>query len=357
MKLSFGKLSFWKLSFWNAAIVAAVLAPCGALWAQNSTNPIQVALLRWYQGNTVAHFSGNPASTCSAPTGLAFDGTHIWVACKGDGHLQELNASDGKWMATVSLSDTPVNLLYDGANIWVTNGSTSSGRVYKVDVAAVNAGCSSGPTCVTGPISVGSGPWGLAFDGTSVWVSNYNDNTLYKVSQSGSSTKITSFSNCTGPFGLAFDTQYIWVACSVTGTLQQLTTLGTLVNAVSLGSGDGPFNLAYDGAGTTCATHTANSPGNLWVTGTPNSVWKVSACTYSVSSPIAVAGPDSVAFDTKYIWVSNNSNGTVTKLLASSPSTTIPGSPFTAGTHPTRVAFDGGNIWVANQGSNDVSKF
>jgi DNA-binding beta-propeller fold protein YncE len=60
-----------------------------------------------------------------------------------------------------------------------------------------------------------------------------------------------------------------------------------------------------------------------------------------------------VAFDGTNIWVANNSDNTLTKLLASTGATL---GTFTVGAAPVGLAFDGANIWVANQGSSSVTK-
>jgi len=73
-----------------AVISALILVP--HMTAQSAANPIQVALLRWYQANTAVAFyacSGGKAGS------LAFDGRHIWVTCYGAvSEVEEFNASD-----------------------------------------------------------------------------------------------------------------------------------------------------------------------------------------------------------------------------------------------------------------------
>jgi DNA-binding beta-propeller fold protein YncE len=60
-----------------------------------------------------------------------------------------------------------------------------------------------------------------------------------------------------------------------------------------------------------------------------------------------------VAFDGVNIWVTNNSDNTVTKLRASDGGGAV---TYAVGSTPIGVAFDGVNIWVANYGSNSVTK-
>jgi hypothetical protein len=138
-----------KLASVRVATVAAVSVCTSHLWGQSANNPIQVALLRWYQANIVTQFS-----TCTGVNGLAFDGDHVWVACAVDNELEEFNAGDGALVRTVTGVSNPYSLVYDGANIWATGSGT---------ITEVNASTGS---IVGTPITVGSQPTGLAFDGS-----------------------------------------------------------------------------------------------------------------------------------------------------------------------------------------------
>ena len=118
------------------------------LFAQNPNNPVQLALLRWYQVNTVAQFS-----TYAQPRGMAFDGSHVWVACQGANEVEEFNAADGALVATVSVQ-SPRGLVYDGAYMWASN--YQSGTVTKI---AANT------ATVEGTFAVGANPSSLVFPG------------------------------------------------------------------------------------------------------------------------------------------------------------------------------------------------
>jgi len=73
-----------------------------------------------------------------------------------------------------------------------------------------------------------------------------------------------------------------------------------------------------------------------------------SSLTYSVGQ-----FPSALAFDGTNIWVANNNDNSVSKLLASTGATV---GMFTVGVWPDGVAFDGTNIWVVNEFSNSVTK-
>jgi YVTN family beta-propeller protein len=60
-----------------------------------------------------------------------------------------------------------------------------------------------------------------------------------------------------------------------------------------------------------------------------------------------------VAFDGTNIWVANEGDNSVSKLLASTGAVV---GTHGVGNSPGGVAFDGTNIWVTNQGDNTVTK-
>jgi len=110
-------------------IAALALLFTAKLWSQNPTNPLQVGMQHWYQANQVTQFA-----TCQDPTGLAFDGAHMWVGCYGSnsGSLREYNASDGSLVRTIASSFlNPSAVVYDGVNIWASNAA--AGTVQKVN--------------------------------------------------------------------------------------------------------------------------------------------------------------------------------------------------------------------------------
>src|SRR5579863_7890873 len=57
--------------------------------SSSSQNPLQIALLHWYNANLTTQFK-----TASNPTAVAFDGASIWVANNGSKSVTKLRASD-----------------------------------------------------------------------------------------------------------------------------------------------------------------------------------------------------------------------------------------------------------------------
>jgi YVTN family beta-propeller protein len=316
------------------ARIAVVLTLVLQLTAQNAANPIQIALLRWYQANTAAQIS-----TCATPGGMAFDGSHIWVACNNADEIQEFNASDAALVRTVATSGlSPTLLLYDGANIWATNYGSNS-------VTEVNASTGT----VTATFAVQSEPESMAFDGANVWVTNYGSGSISEVVEATGVVNNYTLAGCSAPWGVAFDGAHLWVACHTSNTVVEVNPVGGgVLTAVSLSPQQAPTFIAYDG-------ETSQTGGPfIWVTDNSSGmVSKVSISNFSVANFSAGPTPWGVAFDGLYIWIGNGSSSTVTKLLQSTGAT--------VGTYPTGgpaefLGFDGGNIYVANHGGGTISK-
>jgi DNA-binding beta-propeller fold protein YncE len=67
---------------------------------------------------------------------------------------------------------------------------------------------------------VGKFPWGIAFDGTNMWVTNYGDNTVTELSPTGAT--LGTFPVGNAPRGIAFDGTHMWVANMGDGTVTEL---------------------------------------------------------------------------------------------------------------------------------------
>ncbi len=360
------KFPFVRPSFRDFAIATGVLALSGVLCAQNAKNPIEVALLRWYQVNTAVQLS-----TCSPPSVLGFDGKHIWVACGNVSELHEYNSSDGSPIAAItSVFVSGVlfsSLLYDGENIWVSGNSNTAGFVTRINVSTVNGdaacvagggGCnctSLGNACAS-VSNVLSGAGGMTFDGANVWVANGGANNLSRITANAqppiAATTVTLNSACNQPLFLAFDGTNVLVPCRNSNSVQFVTlTQQSLLTGIT-----SPAWITYDGT-------------DIWVTSTNGTVYEVSpsGSGHIVSSAKGITGGagGGSAYDGKYLWVADYSTAMVTKLQLGGPITSSGSAPnitsmtaFSGGlTNPESPVFDGANVWFANSGGTTVSKF
>ncbi len=200
-----------------------------------SLNPLQIALLRWYP----ALQTGGRVAVAGVPNKLAFDGTNIWVtelvAPAGlPGVVQKISVSTGVAGPPITVGINPYGIAFDGESVWVANGSDNT--VQRIPVATATPGP---------PISVGLAPDGLAFDGANIWVANQLGNSVQKIPVS---TGVPGGPIAVGvaPIALAFDGTSIWVTNAGDGTVQKIP-VATGIPGPPIAVGAFPGALAFDG--------------------------------------------------------------------------------------------------------------
>jgi YVTN family beta-propeller protein len=52
---------------------------------------------------------------------VSSDGTHVWVASRGDGKVTEIDAATGTVVQTIPVGLRPTGVSSDGTHVWVTN--------------------------------------------------------------------------------------------------------------------------------------------------------------------------------------------------------------------------------------------
>ena len=230
---------------------------------------------------------------------------------------------------TFPVGSSPYGVAFDGSNIWVTH--SIGGIVTKLRA-------SDGVTL--GNFAAGASPFGVAFDGSNIWVANYSTNIVTKLRASDGAT-LGAFPVGTGPYSVAFDGSSIWVPNFLSNNVTRLRASDG-VNLGTFAVGTSPVGVAFDGS-------------NIWVSSfQDNRVTKLRASDGANLGSFAVgASPEGVAFDGSSIWVSNFQDNSVTKLRASDGANL---GTFPVGSNPFGVAFDGSGVWVVNLSSNNVTK-
>jgi Protein kinase domain len=187
----------------------------------------------------------------SLPENIADDGTHIWVTNGKGNSVTELNASDGKWIRTLSGGNygfgNPYGIVSDDIHIWVTNFAAGS-------VTELNA--SDGAWIRTLPGF--SYPANVVASGTHIWVTNYAGNSLTELNSSDG-TRIRTLSGGSygfnGPYGIADDGTHVWVANDGGSVTELNASDGTWIRTLS--GGNYGFNRP---------DHIAISGTHIWVT-------------------------------------------------------------------------------------------
>jgi YVTN family beta-propeller protein len=313
------------------AKIAANPGPPGEKGDKGDPGPVSArcsAILRW----DLPACKATTVPVGAAPSGVAFDGTSIWVTNQISNNVSKVDPLTNTVVATVFVGSGPQGVAFDGTSIWVAN--SGSNNVSKIDPVM---------NTVTDTVAVGSGPQGVASDGTHIWITNTDSNNLSKIDPATNTVTTTDPALFdTNPIGVAFDGSSIWVAQTNTGYVSKINPVtNALITGVAVGLG--PVGVAFDG------TH-------VWVTNyTSGNVSKIDPVTDTVTATVPVGiEPWGVAFDGSNIWVTNTGSpiGTVSKI---DPATDTVTATVTVGWNPRAVAFDGSNIWVAN-GSGSVSR-
>ena len=119
-----------------------------------------------------------------------------------------------KWAPYSGLSfqveGRPFGVAFDGANLWVTNaGANFVTKLRASDGANL------------GNFDVGSASLGVVFDGANIWVTNQGSNTVTKL-RASDGAKLGNFSVGNQPAGVAFDGANIWVANQGSNSVSKL---------------------------------------------------------------------------------------------------------------------------------------
>jgi YVTN family beta-propeller protein len=279
------------------------------------------------------------------PTLVQSDGTDVWVANAVGGTVSRVRAGDGKLLDTWTGATGAFAVLTAMGRVFVA-GSTGPGSLYTIDPT----GAGGAVTEVTNN-GLPAFPQGIAFDGRRIWTANLG-------ASAGSVSIVTpgpllpwSFTSVStgfsGPFGMLFDGSNIWVTDLFVNTLLKLDQNGAILQTVNVGNR--PNAPAFDGT-------------NIWVPNRfDNTVTVVRAATGTVIATLSGNGlnsPVQVAFDGQRILVTNHDGDSVS-LWKAADLTPIGVFSTGAGTQPTGACSDGTYFWITLQGpsANQLARF
>jgi len=178
---------------------------------------------------------------------VAFDGTSIWVTgetgncCTSGqtpGRVSKINPTTNTVTATRSVGYRPIGMAFDGTSIWVID---QTGGVYQINATT---------NIVTAGFGVGGRPYAITFDGTSIWVAATaagSSGTVSKINPTTNTVDATVFVDgfpFNFPFELAFDGTSIWIS-NAGGLLKINPTTNTVTATITVGQTT--RGLAFDG--------------------------------------------------------------------------------------------------------------
>ena len=194
-----------------------------------------------------------------------------------------------------------------------------------------------------GLTAVGANPQFIASDGLDVWVSLYDDATVYRVRASDGSVQ-AHWTGATNGLGVLVALGRIFITGNTSpGNLYMIdpTAAPGAVTTVSNLLGIGPVGITFDGT----KIWTANGSSVSIITPGSSTPWATTNITTGFVNPFGAI------FDGANVWVTDRGDNTIKKLDAGGA--ILQSVPV--GAKPIIPAFDGTNIWVPNLIDNSVS--
>ena len=304
--------------------------------------PQQIASGAWWEAPdreaTIILESG------SNPRGIAFDGSHIWVACGGTNNVLRIEPVSAEIIATVELGvlSYPWGVGFDGTHIWVTLSTLQgAGGVVKIDLAT---------NSVVSSIGTGNNPRGVRYGAGSIWVANLSSNTVTRINPATGAVQATI--PVTGsPYALVYDGEAMWVTrqsspgrriSKIDPATNQLS-----IEGISLGEVGG---AAFDGQNLWVANQDPDSNDYYHRVSHPSANGSTTYLYFEDPKPVTKG----VLFDGQYVWMTVTTNTHF--LVRFRPSAPRDWTTFTVGSGPYGLAFDGTNIWVTCTTSNRIQK-
>jgi YVTN family beta-propeller protein len=246
----------------------------GSIWAVSyesklltRINPATMAVVGTY---------GVPAP----PVGIAVGGGLVWIAIAfGDNSLRPFDPKTKQLGQPVSLAGEVAlqGVAYGQNSVWVTDKNNN--MVYRVD---------SSTDLLTAQIRVGKGPEEIAADSTAIWVANAVDNTVSRIDPN-SSHVVQTIALRGAPTAIAAGQGAVWV---VSESANLVVRIDPTTNARVEIPMAGPTGVVV-------------SRSTVWVAqGATGRVARIDASTNAILPSLVVAGTvDGIAADVQSVWV------------------------------------------------------
>lgn len=232
-------------------------------------------------------------TVCAGVAGLAYDGGYIWVSCQGANEVRVVSAKDQSYVPFNSQFSVPQPgaIVFDGKNMWVASRGDGSIRVIdaggRVEIQNI-------PGSPATPVVE------MASDGSRMWVTTGAASAfVFSLSNPGGGSSIFHMSDA-GAWSLAFDGTNMWITNADQDTV---TVAGPgLVNLGEFGVGDQPKDLVFDGELMWVANYEGNSV----------SLFRTSDLS-SIDTVLLGYRPVDTVFDGANVWITDYDGNQVHK--------------------------------------------
>ena len=200
-------------------------------------------------------------------------------------------------------------------------------------IASIDAASAPHHAAVIKTLSVPGGPFGMASDGTNMWVACQIGNTVDKFDLATQTLQDT-IAGDGSPFDVASIDSTLWVVDNFPGAVSRIDeTNDSVVATISVPANRYPTGFAFDGT-------------FIWVPDNyGDNVLKIDPSTNAIVDSIAIGAESwGVVFDGSHIWASAYGSNYVAEI---DPATDAVIANVTVSTYPMFLAFDGTDVWVS----------
>ncbi|MEW5806958.1 MAG: transglutaminase domain-containing protein [Acidobacteriota bacterium] len=173
-----------------------------------------------------------------SPTGMAWDGKHLWIADMKVHRIFKVRPEDGTVISSIpSPGLWPAGLAWDGSHLW--NADTVEKKIFVIDPA-------------TGKVlrtmdSPTDAPRGMAFDRNDLWLLDDASDEISRVSTSDGTTIASLKAPGQEATGVSVDGDYFWLSDRMTDEIYRIHKRTGDVLFVLSAPGPYAWGLAWDG--------------------------------------------------------------------------------------------------------------
>jgi len=177
-------------------------------------------------------------SPCACASGLAFDGSKIWMADLRMDRLVAIDPVSGTRKGSIpSPGFWPTGLAWDGEKLWSIDQKQA--KIYRVDTA---------DGCILQVIEAPTkNPEGLAWDGKNLWISDSKTREIIEIDPADGTAIRTLQAPDKSPQGLAFDGRFLWCADRLSDEIHMIDPASGALILIASSPGPYPRGLAWDG--------------------------------------------------------------------------------------------------------------
>ncbi|MBM4157532.1 MAG: transglutaminase [Ignavibacteria bacterium] len=181
------------------------------------------------------------------PTGLCFDGKHLWVADRETDKIYCVDTENGNIIRELeSPAYWPMGLAWDGEYLWnadlrgITDKSEDlDGMIFKIDIRD--------GTILKTLNAPSKSPVGLTWDGKYFWCVDDKADKVIQFSPVDGTTIKSFKSPASDPTGICFDGKYLWISDRITDEIYMVDPQTGIVIIITNAPGNYVHGLASDG--------------------------------------------------------------------------------------------------------------